>query len=83
MSTNNGATALNFDVRAHAYQFLGMHKAVFEDVFGDDGCPFGLRCQRHVLRLHVSGKPRIFFRADVSGPAACAVGHADSIGGGA
>ena len=42
LAADYGAAAFDFDVRAHADQFLGVHEAVLEDVFRDDGCALGL-----------------------------------------
>ena len=56
-AADHGAAAFDFDVGAHAHQFLRVHEAVLENIFGDDGRAFGLRGQRHELRLQSVGKP--------------------------
>jgi hypothetical protein len=42
-----------------------MHKAVFEDVFGDRAGAFGLSGEGHVLCLHVGREARVLFGGDV------------------
>ena len=64
-SGHDRLAALQPDVGAHARQFLGVHEAVFEDRFGDDGDPLGLRHQRHVLRLQIGGEAGMLLGGDV------------------
>src|ERR1019366_9518752 len=42
-AADDGAAAFDLDVRAHADQFLRVHKAVLKNVFRDDRRAFGLR----------------------------------------
>src|SRR6202040_1289183 len=63
----HGAAAFDFYVRAHADQFLRVHKAVLKNIFDDDGSAFGLRSSRHELRLHVGGEAGIFFGGEIAG----------------
>src|SRR5258705_9654960 len=62
-----GAAAVDGDVGAHADHFAGVEVAILKDSFGDDGGPFGLRGEGHVLGLHVGGEAGIFFGGDVDG----------------
>ena len=59
LAAHGGGASFNFDIGAHAHQFLDVHEAILKDVFGPAGA-FGLRGKRHVLRLHVGGEARIF-----------------------
>ena len=45
-----------------------MHETVFENVLGNDRSPIRLGGKRHVLRLHIGRKTRIFFGDDISCP---------------
>ena len=67
LAADDGAAAFDLDVRAHADQFLRVHEAVLENVFGDDRGAFGLRRQRHELRLHVGGEAGILLGGHVGG----------------
>ena len=75
-AANDGAASIDRDVRAHASHFAGMEKAVFEDCFGDHGSAFGLRRQRHILRLHVGGETGILLGDDVGGNELVSIMHA-------
>ena len=44
-----------------------MHETVLENILSDNAGAFGLRGQRHELRLHVGGKTGIFFGDHVGG----------------
>ena len=79
-TANRGGAAVDLDVGAHAHQFLHVHEAVLEDVFCYLADAFGLRGKRHVLRLHVGGKARIFFGGDVGGAQFAIAAHANRIG---
>ena len=81
-AADDGAAAFDFDVCAHADQFLGVHEAVLENIFGDDRSAFGLRGQRHELRLHVGGESGKFFGGHVGGGEGIVAHDADGIGGG-
>ena len=56
-----------------------MHEAVLKDVFGDDGCAFGLCGERHELGLHVGGEAGVLFRGDVGGLELAAGADADVV----
>ena len=80
-TANGCATAFNPDIRAHAQHFLRVHEAVFEDIFRDDRRAFGLRGQRHELRLHVGRKARVLFGVDIGGFEWTITLHADAVAG--
>ena len=46
---------------------LCVQETIFKNSFVDDGSAFGLRGQRHILRLHVGGEAGILFGGDVGG----------------
>src|SRR6202023_2156941 len=48
---DHGAAAVDGNVGPHANHFAGVQVAILEDCLGDDGGAFGLRGERHVLRL--------------------------------
>src|ERR1700686_254165 len=79
-AADDGAAAFDLNVGAHAYQFLRMHEAVLKNVFFDDRRAFGLRGERHVLRLHVSGEAGIFFSVHVGGVKRLIAHDADRVG---
>ncbi len=56
-----GGATIDLDVRAHADEFLHMHEAVFEDVFGHEADAIGLCRKGHVLSLHVGGEAGVLF----------------------
>src|SRR5712691_6465131 len=62
---HDGAAAFDLDIGPHAHQFQNVHETVLENIFDDDRRSLGLRSQRHVLGLHVSGKSRVLFGCDV------------------
>jgi len=76
-AVDDGAVAANGDVGAHALHFEVVKKAVFENGLGNGGDAFGLRGERHVLRLHVSGEARVFFGGDVGGDESSNTTHAE------
>ena len=67
------------DVRAHADEFLHMHEAVFEDVFGDGAGAFSLGGEGHVLGLHVGREAGVLFGGDVGGFELAAGADADVV----
>ena len=79
LAAHDGAAAFDLDVRAHADQFLRVHEAVLKNIFGDDRRAFGLRGQRHVLRLHVGGEAGILFGGHVGGVEGIVAHHADGV----
>lgn len=50
---NHGMMALDTNVGTHAHQLRGKHKAILEDVLGDNGATVGKGGEYHNLRLHV------------------------------
>ena len=80
-AADHGAVALDFNVRTHADQFLSVHEAVLENIFGDDRRAFGLRGQRHELGLHVGGKSGKFFGGHIRGGEGIVAHHAHGVGG--
>ena len=52
--------AFDADVGTHADEFLDMHEAVLEDVFGDLRRAFALGGEGHILRLHIGREAWIF-----------------------
>ena len=79
LAANNRAASFDLDVRSHAHEFLRMHEAILENVFGDDRGAFGLSSQRHVLRLHIGGEARIFFGRDIGGFKSTGSDHANGV----
>ena len=57
-----------------------MHEAVFEDVFGDGGCAFGLGGEGHELGLHIGREAGVFFGGDVSCFELATAADADVVG---
>ena len=78
-AADGGGAALHGDVGAHAVEFLHVHEAVLEDVFGDGGGAFGLGGEGHVLGLHVGGEAGVFFSGDVGGLERAAGADADVV----
>ena len=78
-AADGGGAALHGDVRAHADEFLHVHEAVLEDVFGDGGGAFGLGGEGHELRLHVGGEAGVLFGGDVGGLERAAGADADVV----
>src|SRR5262245_25985496 len=66
-AVNVYAAAVDSHVRAQAHQFGGVHEAVLEDRLGDHRIAFGLRHERHVLRLHVGRESGVDGRGHVRG----------------
>src|SRR5581483_1824474 len=79
LAANDGASSFNLDVGAHAHQFLGVHKAILENVLRNHRSPVGLGGQRHVLRLHVGGKAGILFGDHIGSPQMAVAKHANRV----
>jgi hypothetical protein len=62
---DNRLPSFDTDVSAHTGEFEGVHEAVLENRFGDEGDPLGLSHQRHELRLEIGGETGVFFGGDV------------------
>ena len=80
LAADGGGAAADGDVGAHADEFLHVHEAVFEDVFGDGAGAFGLGGEGHVLGLHVGGEAGVLFGGDVGGFEVAAGADADVVG---
>ena len=76
-ATNDGAAAVDGDMRTHAHHFAGVEETVLKNSFGDDGGSVGLRGEGHVLGLHVGGEAGVFLGGDVGGDEFVAVVNAD------
>ena len=64
---DDGLTAFDADVGAHARQLLGVHEAILENGFGDEGDALGLGHQGHELGLQIGGEAGVFLGGDVDG----------------
>jgi len=62
---DNGLPAFHANIRAHARQFLGVHKSVLENRLRNDRDSPGLRHQRHELSLQIGGEAGMFLRNHV------------------
>src|SRR5208283_787954 len=76
-AADGGGAALHGDGGSHAVEFLDVHEAVLEDVFGDGGCAVGLRGEGHELGLHVGGEAGELLGGDVGGLERAAAADAD------
>src|SRR5271163_354027 len=79
LAVNHSAAPIDLDIRSHAVEFLSMHIAILENVFGEKAGALGLGCQSHVLRLHIGRETRIFFGDDVGSLERSAAQHAHRV----
>lgn len=76
---NHGMMALDTNVGTHAHQLRGKHKAILEDVLGNNGTAVGESGEHHNLRLHVRREAGERKRLDVDRLDTLGTVHMDAI----